>query len=246
MRKIGEVSEITGVSRKTIRGYLEKGLINEAGKTEQGYLLFEDSVIPMINEIQMLQEAGYTREEIKDLLDKALKSASSEFEIITARLEEKKRRIEAYLKMMEFYKTLATSQENVFSGLSVSKTVELMEEFGPVNFIEDNLGVFSDKKQEKVFKSFMKLLSLRNKPIDSEEVQKAVAELGGAYINLTAEEIPEEDREDPELMEVFTQTVMKELPNCYGKDELDAIEKICGASTKDFFVSALKYYAENI
>ena len=53
-----------GITRKTLRGYADIGLVQPTDKTEAGYWLYDDDSIRIIAFIQLMIECGYTRKEI--------------------------------------------------------------------------------------------------------------------------------------------------------------------------------------
>lgn len=60
---IGEVAEITGVSRRTIRFYVQQGLLEPPHGAGRGYY-YTDGHIERLGKIQKLQEAGLALREI--------------------------------------------------------------------------------------------------------------------------------------------------------------------------------------
>lgn len=64
----GQVSGLTGVSIETLRFYEKKGLIPAPQRTEAGYRIYTDDVLPRIAFIQRAKHAGFRLEEIKQLL----------------------------------------------------------------------------------------------------------------------------------------------------------------------------------
>lgn len=74
MIKIGELSNITGVSVKTIRYYEEEGLIVPVEVDRwTNYRYYDDSSINRISEIVYLKDLGFSLKEIKDFNDEIIK-----------------------------------------------------------------------------------------------------------------------------------------------------------------------------
>ncbi|MBQ7924685.1 MAG: MerR family transcriptional regulator [Lachnospiraceae bacterium] len=69
MRTLRQVCDELGVSRRAIQGYEKKGLIAATGRTERGYLLYDEQVRERINKIKLYQELGFSLAEIKDIID---------------------------------------------------------------------------------------------------------------------------------------------------------------------------------
>ena len=60
-----ELMRITGATRSALEGYDKKGILSPSDKDESEKLLYDDSAVNIVAGIQMLQEFGYSREEIK-------------------------------------------------------------------------------------------------------------------------------------------------------------------------------------
>lgn len=64
----GELAKLAGVSSRTIRYYDQRGLLSPAGRAENGYRLYDDSALLKMQQIVMLKFAGFSLEEIRNLL----------------------------------------------------------------------------------------------------------------------------------------------------------------------------------
>lgn len=82
------------ISRRTIQGYEAEGLVKATGKTDRGYLLYDEQAINRIMDIKLYQKMGFTRCEIKNIID-----ASSETK--KNALREKKQEVEKNLQELE-------------------------------------------------------------------------------------------------------------------------------------------------
>lgn len=69
MMSIGEVSNITGVSKDRIRNYGEENLIEVYTDPDTNYRYYEEKHIDEINFIALLQEVGLKIKEIKLIID---------------------------------------------------------------------------------------------------------------------------------------------------------------------------------
>ncbi len=65
---IGNVAELTGVSRQTIRHYEKEGLLPEPDRTPSNYRVYTSDVIDRLIFIVHLKNWGFSLEEIRDLL----------------------------------------------------------------------------------------------------------------------------------------------------------------------------------
>lgn len=64
----GQVAELTGISIETLRFYENKGLIPAPQRTDAGYRIYTDDVLPRIAFILRAKHAGFRLEEIRQLL----------------------------------------------------------------------------------------------------------------------------------------------------------------------------------
>src|SRR5258708_34874220 len=67
--KIGEVAARSAVPAKTIRFWEEQRLLPEPRRTPAGYRLYESSTIQRLTFIRHAQAAGFTLDQIRQVLD---------------------------------------------------------------------------------------------------------------------------------------------------------------------------------
>lgn len=67
--RLREVCESFGVSRRAVQGYEKAGLVRASGKTDRGYLLYDEEARERILELKMYQDFGFTVKEIKLFLE---------------------------------------------------------------------------------------------------------------------------------------------------------------------------------
>ncbi len=84
---IGEVAQITGFSTNTLRYYEEAGLVEPVSRTESGYRRYGDPELARLEFIKQAKQAGFTLEQIKELLELADEHSSSQSRVLS-RLEE--------------------------------------------------------------------------------------------------------------------------------------------------------------
>jgi len=68
MKKIKEVIEITGLSRRTLQYYDDCGLV-KANRTAEKYRLYSEAELQKLWELLIYREMGFRLEEISELLD---------------------------------------------------------------------------------------------------------------------------------------------------------------------------------
>ena len=69
MRTVHEVSELTGVSIRTLQYYDRIGLLHPAGHTGSGYRLYDDSALEKLQQILLFRELEFPLKEIKRIID---------------------------------------------------------------------------------------------------------------------------------------------------------------------------------
>lgn len=67
-RTLSEICTSYQISRRSIQGYEQLGLIQSTGRTRRGYLLYDQEVVDRILLFRLYQRMGFTRLEIKKIL----------------------------------------------------------------------------------------------------------------------------------------------------------------------------------
>ena len=97
MKTVHEVSELTGVSIRTLQYYDRIGLLPPAQRTEAGYRLYDDTVLERLQQILLFRELAFPLEEIRAILDTPdfdrSKALDQQIELLTL----KKERLEAII-----------------------------------------------------------------------------------------------------------------------------------------------------
>lgn len=92
--KIGELAQLSGLNASRIRFYEAQGLIHQVERLSNGYRRYPPQVLQTLKIIQCAQQAGFTLDELKQLLPD---TATGEFkhDELLASLERKVGQIEA-------------------------------------------------------------------------------------------------------------------------------------------------------
>ncbi len=69
MRTVKEVSELTGVSIRTLHHYDEIGLLKPTEVTEAGYRLYDDRALEKLHTILLFRELEFPLKEIKEIME---------------------------------------------------------------------------------------------------------------------------------------------------------------------------------
>lgn len=100
---IGELSELTGISKPTIRYYEKILLIDSSARTEGNYRLFDKEItLKKLNFIKKAQSLNFTLDEIKSLLD--LSYPLTPCKEARSLLERKIKNVETEIKNLELKK----------------------------------------------------------------------------------------------------------------------------------------------
>ena len=82
-----EVCNRIGITRRTVQGYEQAGMVSPSGKNKYGYLLYGQKEIEKIEMIKQYQDFGFSIKEIKELLNS---SEEIYLEMMRDRLEKMK------------------------------------------------------------------------------------------------------------------------------------------------------------
>ena len=80
-KTLREVCNCLQISRRTIQGYEQMGLVTPSSKNKYGYLLYDEEAVALIVKIRQYQQFGFQLKEIKELLhasDEVVKVALQE------------------------------------------------------------------------------------------------------------------------------------------------------------------------
>ena len=69
MRTVKEVSQLTGVSIRTLHYYDEIGLLSPTMITESGYRLYDDTALERLQHIMLFRELEFSLKDIKEIVN---------------------------------------------------------------------------------------------------------------------------------------------------------------------------------
>lgn len=94
--KIGELADICGINRETIRYYERKNLLQQPEKNDSGYRIYSEQTVKRIGFVKRLQELGFSLNEIHRLLgivDKDVARCANMYEFVAEKEEEVQKQI---------------------------------------------------------------------------------------------------------------------------------------------------------
>lgn len=110
---VKQVSELTGVSVRTLQYYDDIGLLSPSERTEAGYRLYEEAQLATLQEILLFRELEFPLKDIKAILDNPAydkeRALHQQIELLTL----KKERLEGLIRLAE---ELKNEQSNVQRG----------------------------------------------------------------------------------------------------------------------------------
>jgi DNA-binding transcriptional MerR regulator len=115
--KIGDLARITGLSIKTIRYYESRGLLEKPPRTEGGYRLYGPEEVARLRFVQRAKLLGLTLEEIRELVELAVRCNEGEIvprleEVLEAKLEateQKMAELTAFRQNLLYYRDRAAA-----------------------------------------------------------------------------------------------------------------------------------------
>ena len=123
MKTVKEVSELTGVSIRTLHYYDSIGLLHPAETTESGYRLYDDTSLERLQQILLFRELQFPLKEIKEILDSPNYDRNKCLEQQITLLQLKKEHLENLIELARGIKTIGVKKLD-FSAFDTRKIDE--------------------------------------------------------------------------------------------------------------------------
>lgn len=124
MKTIKNVSEITGVSIRTLRYYDEIGLLKPTELTEAGYRLYDNKALEKLQEIMFFRELEIPLIDIKKIMDNPNYDKEQALLAQKSLLEQKRNRLNGIIELItDVMKGVNTMSFGAFSNEEVQKMV---------------------------------------------------------------------------------------------------------------------------
>lgn len=101
MYSTGKLSEISGVSSRTLRYYDEIGLLKPSFINESGYRYYDDKEVALLQQILFYKERGFDLQTIKEIIYRKDFDLSSALEEHLLSLEEEKKKIDSMINSVK-------------------------------------------------------------------------------------------------------------------------------------------------
>lgn len=132
MKKVEEVSRLSGVSRRTLQYYDDEGIL-PAKRSEENYRLYDDEALEKLWEILWYKEMGFNLKEIKEMLSVSKSVRKRYFVQKIKIIGNKIRDLEAqreFIKSMEQYKEVPDINSDRKGGeLTYKESIKMMKEW---------------------------------------------------------------------------------------------------------------------
>ncbi len=236
MKTIGEISNITGLSIRTLRYYDEIGLLKPDEVTQAGYRLYNEEAESRIQSILLFRELRFSLKEIAEILDSPDFDLKKAIDDRIKLLEIEKKRIDELISYArEIQKKGAKnvkfeSLENEKEAYRTEARARWGETKAYKEYLEkENGGQSLGERAEKLMILFAKAGKLREKSPDNSEVQKIIREIQ-SFIT--------------ENFYTCTKEMFAGLGSMYASDERfkKNIDKYGGSGTAEFVSRAIEIY----
>ena len=169
MKTVKEISEMTGISVRTLHYYDEIGLLRPTAKSEAGYRLYDDKALETLQQILFFREFDISLKEIKAVLDNPALERNQILQVQRKMLVTKKERMERLIASIDdILKGENKMDFTIFTKTEVEEMFQTMLEHMPENMRNIAIKEFGSIEQWK--KHYMEVVS-------SEEMQKGYAKV---------------------------------------------------------------------
>ena len=239
MRTVKEVSQLTGISIRTLRYYDEIGLLKPARISENQYRLYDDRALEKLQEIMFFKEMDIPLETIKKLLENPELDRKEILLFQKTLLERKRNRLNGIIELIEDVREgVNTMSFEAFNEEDIERIVEhTIEKIKP-----EQLQDFTQK-----FGSIESFSSALKEELKDEEIEANLIKLYGgkdkaveASLSATGsmEEVQKFQQETDEIYKMFATAMVNE------DNELKeaAIKKLAESNKKMWHIENARYF----
>lgn len=161
MRTVKEISDLTGISVRTLHYYDEIGLLKPTDKSEAGYRLYDDKALETLQQILFFREFDIPLKEIKAVISNPALERNQILQMQRKMLVAKKERMERLIASIDrILKGEKTMDFEVFSKDDLEEMYNSME----ANMSEEQKAIFIEQygSMEAWKKSFLENASSEN------------------------------------------------------------------------------------
>lgn len=152
MKTVKDVSEITGVSIRTLRYYDEIGLLKPTKLTEAGYRLYDNKALEKLQEIMFFRELEIPLIDIKIIMDNPNYDKERALLAQKSLLEQKRNRLNGIIELIEdVMKGVMTISFEAFSNEEVQKIVNHSLEYMSKERLDEHVQKYGSLEKYKEY-----------------------------------------------------------------------------------------------
>ena len=208
MMTVKQISELTGISARTLHYYDEIGLFVPTQKSEAGYRLYDDKALEILQQILFFREFDISLKEIKAIMENPVLDKNQILQMQRKMLVAKKERMERLITSIDnILKGEKKMDFAVFNQTEIEELFQAMFEHMPEDIRNLAVQEFGDTEQWK--KHYVEMVS-------SEKMQKSYAKVVEWYGG------------KDNYLSVAKNPVSKEVAESYNKRLESIVEKLMG------------------
>lgn len=143
MKTVKDVSEMTGISVRTLRYYDEIGLLKPTQLTDAGYRMYDGKALERLQEIMFFRELEVPLVEIKKIMDNADYDKEQILRTQKALLEQKRNRLNGIIELItDVMKGVNTMSFEAFNEDDIQKMIDHMLEHMPKESLDEQVKKF--------------------------------------------------------------------------------------------------------
>lgn len=169
MKTVKEISELTGISVRTLHYYDEIGLFSPTEKSEAGYRLYDDEALEKLQQILFFRELDIPLKEIRAMIENPALDRNQILQMQRKMLVTKKERMERLIANIDdILKGVNKMDFAIFDKTEIEEMFQTMFEHMPENMREMSIKEFGSAEEWK--NHYMEVMS-------SEDMQKRYAKV---------------------------------------------------------------------
>jgi DNA-binding transcriptional MerR regulator len=206
MKTVKEISDLTGISVRTLHYYDEIGLLKPTKKSDAGYRLYDDKALETLQQVLFFREFDIPLKEIKAIMENPVLERNQILQMQRKMLVAKKERMERLIDSIDdILKGDNKMDFAIFSKTEVEEMFQTMIEHMPENM--KNLAVKEFGSVEEWKKHYIEVVS-------SEEMQKGYAKVVEWYGG------------KEKFLSVANNPISKEVAESYNKKIEEILQKL--------------------
>ena len=229
MKTVKEVSELTGISIRTLRYYDEIGLLKPTKVTAAGYRLYDENSLKQLREIMFYREFEIPLSEIKMIMEQREKNNRKILETQKNILEMKRNHLNGIIELIS--DVLENEECMSFEGFSYDDIQKM---------IYHSLEIMSEKDKKIIFEKYGNMETFLEDALESFKDERACENLIGIYGSKEKEASLETTGEREEFIknkDAIDKTYKKFACAMKNTDDIMAMEAVkeLGENYKNFF-----------